>query len=51
MLEGYEVEYDDCMVCDYTGGTVLIRVEDILNNPSSRTNPQLNLFFDKNSNF
>jgi len=47
MLEGYEAEYEDCMVCDYTGGPVLIRVEDILTNPSSMLNSHLYLFFDK----
>ncbi|XP_023337539.1 uncharacterized protein LOC111708410 [Eurytemora carolleeae] len=39
MLEGYEAEYEDCMVCDYTGGPVLIRVEDILTNPSNVLDP------------
>ena len=50
MLEGYEAEYDDCMVCDYTGGPVLIRVEDILTNPSSMLNSHTFFLIKKDAN-
>lgn len=29
ILSGYKLEYKDCMVCDYTGGAVLLRTSDI----------------------
>ena len=30
MVEGYQLEYNDCMVCDYAGGPVLISNEHII---------------------